>query len=183
LRRDTRLRVTVVDHPASQARKRERLAALGARLDGVEFAAVDFEREDLVAALARTSLDSRRPAFATWLGVIMYLPVETGLATLSRIRACLGPGSELVFDYPIPVEQLDPESREVARIKNEGLVRSGEPRIATFDPAGLARALAPRGFELVEDIGPADLDRRYCAGRSDGFRANPENRIAHARAV
>jgi methyltransferase (TIGR00027 family) len=183
LRRDPRVRVIEVDHPASQALKRTRLAALAGALEGVEFAPVDFEREDLVAALARTSLDARRRTFATWLGVIMYLPAETGLATLARIRACLCPGSELVFDYPIPVEQLDPEFRELARIKNEGLLRSGEPRIATFDPARIASALALSGFELVEDIGPAALDGRYCAGRTDGFRANPENRIAHARAV
>ncbi|HKA13840.1 MAG TPA: class I SAM-dependent methyltransferase, partial [Myxococcota bacterium] len=42
LRRDPRVRVIEVDHPASQRAKRERLAALGAPLDGVEFAAVDF---------------------------------------------------------------------------------------------------------------------------------------------
>ena len=61
LRRDPRVRVIEVDHPASQAAKRERLEALGAPLEGVEFVAVDFEREELAAALARSSLDSKRP--------------------------------------------------------------------------------------------------------------------------
>jgi methyltransferase (TIGR00027 family) len=183
LRRDPRLRVIEVDHPASQGVKRERLAGLGERLVEVEFAAVDFEREELVGALARTSLDAARPAFVTWLGVIMYLPPEAGLAALAQIRASLAAGSELVFDYPIPIAQLDPEWREVARTKNEGLARSGEPRLASYDRAQLAGELRARGFELVQDVGPPELDRRYCAGRSDGFRANPENRIAHARAV
>src|SRR5688572_21241356 len=71
LRRDPRVRVIEVDHPASQRAKRERLAALGATLDGVEFASVDFEREDLAAALARSSLDRAQPAFVTWIGVTM----------------------------------------------------------------------------------------------------------------
>src|SRR5262245_57176825 len=45
LRRDPRVRVIEVDHPASQRAKRERLAALGVRIEGVEFLSVDFQRE------------------------------------------------------------------------------------------------------------------------------------------
>jgi O-methyltransferase involved in polyketide biosynthesis len=113
----------------------------------------------------------------------MYLPVETGLAALSQIRASVAPGSELVFDYPIPVEQLDRDFQALAREKNEGLVRAGEPRIATYDRHELADALAARGFAIVEDLGPTDLDARYCDSRTDGFRANPENRVVHVRAT
>jgi methyltransferase (TIGR00027 family) len=183
LRRDPRVRVIEVDHPASQRTKCERLAALGAATDGVEFVAVDFEREELGAALARSSLDARRPAFVTWIGVTMYLPAPIGLAALAQIRASIAPGSELVFDYPIPESQLDAGALAIARMKNANLVKIAEPRVTTYHPAQLARALADRGFALVEDVGPAELDARYCAGRTDGLRGNPENRIAHARAV
>jgi methyltransferase (TIGR00027 family) len=183
LRRDPRVRVIEVDHPASQRAKRERLAELEAPLDGVEFASVDFEREELAAALARSSLDRAQPAFVTWIGVTMYLPTAISLATISQIRASVAAGSELIFDYPIPLEQLDPEALAIARLKNQGLARTAEPRITTYDPPVLATALAERGFALVEDLGPAELDARYCAGRRDGLRGNPENRVAHARAV
>lgn len=183
LRRDPRVRVIEVDHPASQRAKRERLTALGAPLDGIEFAAVDFEREELAAALERSSLDPTQPAFVTWIGVTMYLPVAIGLATLAQIRASVATDSELVFDYPIPFDQLAPEVQEIARTKNTGLARSGEPRITSYDPPELALALAERGFALVEDVGPAELDTRYCADRSDGLRGNPENRVVHARAI
>src|SRR5262245_60075625 len=84
LRRDPRVRVIEVDHPASQAVKRARLAALGASLRDVEFVPLDFERERLAAALARSPLDATRPAFVTWLGVSMYLAPETGLETLAQ---------------------------------------------------------------------------------------------------
>jgi methyltransferase (TIGR00027 family) len=183
LRRDPRVRVIEIDHPASQRTKLARLASLGVSPSGVEFAAVDFEREALGAALARTSLDARSPAFVTWIGVSMYLPVAVGLDTLAQIRASVAPGSELVFDYPVPIAQLDAESQEIARMKNAGLASAGEPRITTYDRAEIARALAQRGFALVEHVGPAELDARYCAARADGLRANPENRIAHARAL
>src|SRR5262245_46978557 len=125
LRRDPRVRVIEVDHPLSQRAKRERLAALGVTLEGVEFAAVDFEREQLSDALARSSLDRRAPAFVTWIGVTMYLPVAIGLETLAQIRASIAPGSELVFDYPIPHDQLPPEALEVARNKNAQLANTG----------------------------------------------------------
>jgi methyltransferase (TIGR00027 family) len=183
LRCDPRVRVIEVDHPASQRIKRERLAALGVPTDGLEFAAVDFAREELAPALARTSLDRSRPAFVTWIGVTMYLPRATAFAALEQIRASVAAGSELVFDYPIPLEQLPPDVLEIARTKNAGLVKIAEPRIATYDPPDLARALAERGYALVEDVGPVELDARYCAGRRDGLRGNPENRIARARAV
>ena len=183
LRRDPRVGVIEVDHPASQRTKRERLAALDAPLEGVEFAPVDFAREEISAALARTSLDRTHPAFVTWIGVSMYLPRAIALTTLERIRASVAPGSELIFDYPIPLEQLAPDVLEIARAKNAGLVKVAEPRITTYDPLELTRALTARGYALVEDVGPSDLDARYCAGRSDGLRGNPENRIAHVRAV
>lgn len=183
LRRDPRVSVIEADHPASQRAKRERLAALGAPLAGVEFAAVDFASEQLDAALARTSLDRTRPAFVTWIGVSMYLPRAIAFETLEQVRASIAADSELVFDYPIPLEQLPPDVLEIARAKNAGLVELAEPRITTYDPADLAHALAERGYAVVEDVGPAELDARYCAGRSDGLRGNPENRIAHVRAV
>jgi methyltransferase (TIGR00027 family) len=183
LRRDPRLRVIEVDHPASQSIKRARLVALEPELRGVEFLSVDFEREKLAAGLARSGLDRGRPAFVTWLGVSMYLAPETGLDALAQIRASVAAGSELVFDYPIPLEQLDPEFQALARTKNEGLARGGEPRVATYDRGALWRALEARGFARITDVGSADLDRRYCAARRDDFRANPENRIAHARAI
>src|SRR5436309_2944185 len=83
-------------------------------------------------------------------------------ATQAQIRASVAPGSELVFDYPIPLDQLDPEALAVARTKNAGLARIAEPRITTYDPPDLAHTLVERGFALIEDVGPAELDARYC---------------------
>ena len=177
------LRVYEVDHPASQRAKRERLRELGGEPDGVEFAALDFEREELEEALARSSFDPGRPAFFSWMGVSMYLTREAVRRTLASIRACATPGSRLVFDYPIPLERLAPEFREVARSKNESLAEMGEPRISTYEPAELHAELAELGFERVDDVGPEEVDTRWFRGRRDGLRSNPESRIAHFRAA
>jgi len=49
----------------------------------------------------------------------------------------------------------------------------GEPMLTGFDPAGL-------GLELLEDLGPPDIHRRFFEGRSDGYRASEHAHFATA---
>src|SRR6202012_476963 len=71
------IRIYEVDHPATQAWKRERLAeahiAIPPRL---VFVSADFERDELGAALARAGFQQNLSAFFTWLGVVPYLTEE-----------------------------------------------------------------------------------------------------------
>jgi hypothetical protein len=110
-------------------------------------------------------------------------PAAADHSRRSRSPRERGAGQRAGVRYPIPFDRLAPEVQEIARTKNVGLAQTGEPRITTYDPRDVARALGERGFALIEDVGPAELDGRYCAGRTDGLRGNPENRVAHARAV
>ncbi len=43
--------------------------------------------------------------------------------------------------------------------------------------APLARAIGALGFDVLEDLSPEDLHALYFAGRSDGLRPNPVNRL------
>jgi methyltransferase (TIGR00027 family) len=177
------LLVVEVDHPATQRLKRERLAALAPPRARLEFAAVDFERTLLAAGLAGTSWAAAQPAFASWLGVSMYLDEAALRRALRDIRSCLAPGSELVFDYPVPIEWLEGELRRTAEQKRAITASHGEAKRATWRPDDLFAELAAAGFERVCDLDADALDARYYAGREDGLRASPEHRIAHARAV
>ena len=68
------LRIFEVDHPATQAWKRQRLSEAGIEVPpALTFAPVDFERETLGEGLAAAGFDPSRPAFFTWLGVVPYL--------------------------------------------------------------------------------------------------------------
>ena len=58
---------------------------------------------------------------------------------------------------------------------------TNEPFVSGFDPVGLARDLRDTGLELLEDVGPRELQARYCAGRADGLCMTAPGRIAHAR--
>src|SRR6201996_3447409 len=69
------LKVFEVDHPATQAWKRDCLARAGIAVpDGLAFAPVDFEEGGTLAeALAAAGFDRKAPACFSWLGVTIYL--------------------------------------------------------------------------------------------------------------
>jgi methyltransferase (TIGR00027 family) len=80
-----RLRVFEVDHPQTQAWKRERLDALGVDVPGgLVFAPVDFERQTLAEGLDAAGFDVGARAVFSWIGVTMYLTLDAIAATLAR---------------------------------------------------------------------------------------------------
>ena len=83
------LRVFEVDHPATQAWKRERLAEAGIA-EAATYVGVDFERDDLTARLVEDGFDATRPAVFVWLGVVPYLTRAAVAVTLRAIAASPG---------------------------------------------------------------------------------------------
>src|SRR5262249_16807831 len=95
-----RVRIFEVDHPASQAFKRERLQAAGLIPPAyLHFAAADLQRQTLAEALGRTPYDRHAPTFFAWPGVAMYLSSDAVFQTLRGIARLAPSGSQVVFDY------------------------------------------------------------------------------------
>src|SRR5215469_8077583 len=68
------IRFYEVDHPATQAWKRQRLAEAQLPLPPwLTLVPVDFERDDLREMLVGAGFQQNSPAFFTWLGVVPYL--------------------------------------------------------------------------------------------------------------
>lgn len=173
------LQVFELDHPASQREKLDKLGQLGFEpRPNVHFVEVDFERERAGEALARAGFDRTVPAFFNWLGVVTYLQSDAIFETLRSLRAVAAEGSQILFDYPIASHLLTrEEDRARAREVQASTEAVGEPRPVKHVPAELARTVEALGFEVVEDLSPEDLHALYFAGRSDGLRPNPENRL------
>jgi methyltransferase (TIGR00027 family) len=174
------LRVFEVDHPATQAWKRKRLAEVGlAAPPSLTFVPVDLERADLAAGLAGAGFRPDRPAFFHWLGVVPYLPRAAVAATLRVIAGV--PGSEVVFDYAEPLESY-PEERRAYLAKEAAYVASlGEPWITFFDPDDLEVELRALGFEEQEDLGIADIAIRYLGAPADRAERRPGPHVTRAR--
>lgn len=89
-----------VDHPATQANKRERLAKLDRYpIEAAQFVSCNFEREDPIERLTASGFSAREPALVIWEGVVPYLTEGAIKTTASRIASGLDPRSLLAFDF------------------------------------------------------------------------------------
>jgi methyltransferase (TIGR00027 family) len=154
------LTVFEVDHPATQAWKRERLAAEAITLpDTLRFAAVDFEREDLAERLVAGGFACNERAFFLWLGVVPYLSREAIFAVLRLVARCAG--NEIAFDYGLPPESYSAQAREHARAFAARVAELGEPFLTYFTPDTLHPELHVLGFREIEDLDFAAVAARY----------------------
>jgi methyltransferase (TIGR00027 family) len=177
-----RVRVFELDHPESQALKRTRLAAAGLlEPPNLHFGAVDFERESAADVLARLPFRAERPAFFAWLGVTMYLTRPAIDATWRALRTVAARESELVFDFLHP-DAFAPDAPAGVRRLLDRTRALGEPITTSLDPARLAADLRAAGWTLVEDLDAAEIDRRYFASCTDGYRARAFGHLASAAA-
>lgn len=122
-------------------------------------------------------------SFFSWLGVTYYLPKEAVLTSLRKIRAIVSSGSNIVFDY-MDADSFPPEKvarRMVLMHARARLV--GEPMKSGFNPLTVASKPRYLGFDLRENLGPAELDVRYFQNRADLLHAFEHVHIARAVCV
>jgi len=161
-----RLRIFEVDHPATQAWKRQVLAGAGIPLPPwLTFAPVDFERQTLAAGLAAAGFDGSQQTFFTWLGVVPYLTEEAVWATLGFIAGLAG-RAHVVFDYSDPPESWSPERRASHERRAARVAELGEPWINYMEPDELRAGLRAVGFSDIEDLAPPQIAARYFPSRA-----------------
>ena len=159
-----RLRIYEVDHPASQAQKRQLLSQAGIAIpDNVTFLAIDFEQTSLAQGLQAGGVDSAGKGFFSCLGVVMYLS-EAAVDALFALVAQFPADSEIVFTY----QQTDRDTEPAMAQKVADL---GEPWTYETPPDALAHKLNALGFQDLEELAPSDAQARYFSGRTDGLRA------------
>jgi methyltransferase (TIGR00027 family) len=160
-----RLRIFEVDHPATQAWKRQHLAEASIKPpSSLTFAPIDFERETLAEGLAAAGFDLTQQTFFTWLGVVPYLSEQAVWSTLSFI-ASLPNGAHVVFDYSDPPAGLSPEARIAHDQCAARVAELGEAWINYFESDQLRAKLTALGFTEVEDLGPPQIAARYFPNR------------------
>jgi methyltransferase (TIGR00027 family) len=164
------LRVWEVDHPATQAWKRERLSESSISMPpNLTFVPVDFEHDTLPDALAAAGFDPSEGAVFSWLGVVPYLSRPAIMATLAYVASVTAPGGGIAFDFGIPPSQLTTIQRVVFEALAARVRAAGEPWQTFFDPAELSRDLRALGFAVAQDVPPSTINARYFSGRRDGL--------------
>lgn len=155
-------RVFEVDHPATQALKRARLAqaVLGAG-DAVTFVPHDLGQRGLETALLHAGLNVNAPVFVSWLGCIQYLDRGDVIRVLHGLHGLLAPGSELIADFLGNHGGPDSAARRLG-------AWLGEPLKSRFEPDEFAALLESSGFAVCELLDPATARARYFAGGRRG---------------
>jgi methyltransferase (TIGR00027 family) len=156
------VRIFEVDHPATQAWKRERLSDAAIAVPSeLTFVPIDFERESLGDGLCAAGFDPSHQSFFTWLGVVPYLTERAAFATLGFIAALPG-RAHVVFEYVNPPDSI---ADEASRAALEGLASrvaaAGEPLKSYFDTESLKVKLSAIGFREIDDLGSPEIAARY----------------------
>ena len=169
-----------VDHPATQAWKRERLAEAGLTVPaGVTFVPADLESSSLAGALRQAGFESSRPAVVGWLGVTMYLTrsaIGQVLAEIGRFAA----GTELVTDYMLPAGLRDAAGDTFVELVSAVAAQRGEPWRTFLAPGELTALLESRGFGAVRHVRQRDSVAPELWQRSDVLRPQQLSMLARA---
>jgi methyltransferase (TIGR00027 family) len=156
-----RLKIFEVDHPATQAWKRERLAQAEIPIPtSMVYAPIDFESNTLAEGLASAGFDPAKQTFFTWLGVVPYLTQSAIWSTLDFIAA-LPAGGHVVFDYGDPPDTLAPQIKADRDRRALQVAALGEAWLSHFEPSELHASLKEKGFNQIDDIGPREIVKRF----------------------
>ena len=148
------IRIVEVDHPATQSAKRERIAQAGfPEPENLTFVPLDFEREELGEAMARSGVGPGEPAFFSWLGVTMYL-AEVAIDSTLRTIAAFAPGSAVALTFRQPLDGTS--STLAARVAD-----LGEPYVSFFTPEDIGAELHHIGFSHIDFLTPERAEALY----------------------
>ena len=154
----SKYKVFEVDHPLTQADKRERITRAGWTVpDNLTFVPVDFTKDSLAERLIAAGFDPSAKSFFSWLGVTYYLSTEAIGKTLAELSSLCADGSTLVFDYPDENFFNAPEKR----VQNTIMMAKagGEPMQSAFSYGELEKLLETHGFLIYELLTPDDIQK------------------------
>ncbi len=153
-----------VDHPATQARKREVLREdVGAKVAYVEWNFETRAMSELLPVLAEHGHDRHKPTLTIWEGVTMYLTDGAIDASVRAMHAYSAVGSRVVFTY---VERRLFEKPTLrARLAQRFVSRMGEPFRFGWNPQELPMWLTMRGFVIERDATMQELSRELLPER------------------
>ncbi len=163
-------RIFEVDHPATSKFKREHLRLAGIKTDHVTYVEVDFTKEKAQDRLLEEGFKKDVRTLFTWEGVIMYLNDEA-VTDVLKFVASLPSGSSITFDYFFEDVITNPGKFSEAEVQMDYLKKINEPYTFGTNLEDMEKYVSDRGLELVENLGPDDLNSRYLKGHHRGVVA------------
>ncbi len=132
-----------LDHPATQADKRERLTRLNLETGHIRFAAADFATDPIASVLTEAGLDPSQPTLFLLEGVAVYLEQPVLERLLTAFRQVAADGSTLVISVTTATGGAT-RQRFVERV-----AAVGEPARSTLAADQAGDLLAATGWRLT----------------------------------
>lgn len=143
-----------VDHPASQADKRERIGDRRPTAAEVRFVPTDFTRAGLDAALTESGHRVDEPTTWLWEGVVSYLTREQVAETVADVARRSARGSRLILNYQSPSSRASFAKligRIMMRLSGSADPWNAEPHRSHWTPAQISTLLVAHGFTILRD--------------------------------
>jgi methyltransferase (TIGR00027 family) len=151
--------------PKERILRRERIAVP----PELTFVRINFDKDDLSAALTGAGFAAGRKDLFLMEGVTMYLTARAVDGNFDFIRHSAASGSRVVFDF-VYASVLRGENRYYGESDALRMVRgAGEGWTFGIEEGAVGSFLAERGFELVARYPADELERRYLTS-ADGMR-------------
>eukprot|EP01040_Poterioochromonas_malhamensis_P004807 gene4807-5159_t len=151
------VKVYEVDHPATQAWKKEQVKKIeGERqAEEVKFVAVDFTKDDLSLKLEEAGFDRKKKSFWIWEGVTMYLEEGDVRKTMKMISELSEGGGGLALTYLDRINGKVPVSLLISSM--------GEPFKSAYHPFDMDRLASESGnWKTLDNSGVEDWKQRLC---------------------
>jgi methyltransferase (TIGR00027 family) len=179
---DKGVKVFEVDHPNTQALKRQKL--FDAQIivpESLTFVPVNFEKDELGTKLNDAGFQSSQASLFSWLGVSMYLPQVAIEQILRYVQTQAAPGSTIIFDYIAPLSSAPLLTQMRLRVLAGLLALKGEPWRTYFAPLELAALLKSIGFRESENMGYAAINAQFFNDRYDELKVGGPGNVMIAR--
>lgn len=125
------------------------------------FAPIDFNKQSLSDVLMNAGYQRGEPSLFLWEGVTMYLKSEAVDSTLAFIRESTTKGSRVVYDY-LYASVLRRENNYYGEKEIYDTVsQAGEGYTFGIEEGEIERYLVERGFKLIAQYTPSELENRY----------------------
>ncbi|WP_223068702.1 class I SAM-dependent methyltransferase [Paenibacillus caui] len=174
------LEIFEVDHKATQAFKKKRLAnALLEIPNHLHFVSMDFTQEFSFQNLINQGFEHKKTFFSL-LGVTYYLTKEENRRLIENLFTNMPKGSSIVFDYAD--ETLFDEQGRSNRVANmvKMASASGEPMKSCFSYPEMEKMLEESGLLIYEHLSPSEINEKYFANRNDYLSAFETIHYIHA---
>jgi methyltransferase (TIGR00027 family) len=175
------LQIFFCDHPSSLAWARDRFQDRAlAPPSNLTFVPLDLEALQVGRTLVQSGFSPRLPTFISMLGVTQYLTTPA-VHSLLALFSTLPSGSESVFSFTVPDDELDEVEVGEIRAGATRLGGIGEPWLTRLSPADMLAQVRGFDFHEVFHLSPEIAQNQYFSGRDDGLKAPHREQIISAR--